>query len=182
MFVIDKQGFETLSHLDQGEPVLALHSSQDSSPQPPPSTPEASSPNVTQRLALLWQLGRHQLASLAATAVDFGTMIFVAKVLSQSAVLGTALGASLGALVNFSMGRAWIFTARNAQLGPQAVRYILISTTSLGLNVLGEYLLLREGVTNFVLARVLVAGLVSVLWNFPMQRNYVFRSRGEEKP
>jgi hypothetical protein len=51
-----------------------------------------------------------------------------------------------------------------------------VSLVSLGLNSAGEYVLVSVARMQYVLARVLVAIAVSVVWNFPMQRGFVYRS------
>jgi putative flippase GtrA len=126
-------------------------------------------------------LARHQLGSLVSTAVDFATMIVLVSGLGLGAVLATALGAAAGGVTNFVLGRTWIFRAHEAPAGGQAVRYFLVSGASLGWNALGEYLLHDRLRLQYVVARAIVAVAVSLLWNFPMHRGFVFgtpRARG----
>jgi putative flippase GtrA len=126
--------------------------------------------------AALWRtLGRHQLGALVAGGVDFGVMIFSVEALGWSAVAGTVTGATLGAATNFAMGRAWIFRADSDGAAGQALRYAVVSAASAGWNALGEHLLHDVARVQYVLARALVAVAVSLLWNFPVQRRFVFR-------
>jgi putative flippase GtrA len=120
-------------------------------------------------------LGRHQLAALTATAVDFSTMIAMVDGAGLSPVAGTALGAGLGAITNFTLGRYWTFEAGHRPPIGQVLRYAFVSGMSLGLNALGEYLMNVVLHVQYVVARMMVAALVSWLWNFPMQRHFVFR-------
>ncbi len=123
---------------------------------------------------------RHQAGSIASTVVDFATMITAVEALGASPAGATALGATVGAVTNFTLGRRWIFRRAVAgQLGPQAVRYVLVSATSLGLNTIGEYVLSQRLGVSYVLARLCVALAVSLLWNFPMQRWFVFGAPAE---
>lgn len=116
----------------------------------------------------------HQAASAAATAVDFLVMILAVSAAGMSPVGGTVLGAFSGAVMNFMLGRHWAFVATDGPLGGQAIRYALVSGTSLALNAAGEYVLaVRLGV-GYVLARVAVSFLVSLTWNYPLQRFFVF--------
>jgi putative flippase GtrA len=123
----------------------------------------------------LGALGRHQIGALVATAVDFGTMIFCVERLGLSAVFATAVGATLGAVTNFSLGRSWIFRRHSGRLEAQAARYALVSAGSAGWNSLGEHVVHDLAHVQYVVARVLVAVAVSLLWNFPMHRRFVFR-------
>jgi putative flippase GtrA len=141
---------------------------------PPQVTTSTESPNS--RSVRTWRtLGRHQLGAMAASAVDFGTMIFSVEVLHLTPVAATAIGATIGAIVNFCLGRAWVFFARSGGAATQAMRYALVSAASAGWNALGEHMLHDLGHVQYVASRALVAVAVSVFWNFPMQRQFVFR-------
>jgi putative flippase GtrA len=124
---------------------------------------------------LWWTLGRHQAGAVVATAVDFATMIALVERLGLSPVAGTVVGASLGAVTNFLLGRVWIFPRHSGHWAAQATRYGVVSAASAGWNALGEHLLHDVAGMQYVLARVLVSVVVSLLWNFPMQRRFVFR-------
>jgi putative flippase GtrA len=140
----------------------------------PPATPSAEVP-ATDAAAAWRTLGRHQIGAVAATVVDFGTMIFLVETFGLVPSLATAIGAALGGITNFSLGRAWIFRDHSGALGGQALRYGLVSAAGAGLNALGEHLVHGRVHVQYVLARALVAIAVSLLWNFPMQRGFVFQ-------
>ncbi len=104
-------------------------------------------------------------------------MSFVVEALGANAELGTVLGAACGAVANFTLGRRWMFRRDGGPgrgASAQAARYALVSLTSLLCNALGEYVLHERAGMQYQLARVAVSVLVSVLWNFPMQRHFVF--------
>ena len=131
---------------------------------------------MTDRATGLWRtLGRHQLGAIAATVVDFGTMIALVEWAAVSPVLATAIGATGGAVTNFLLGRAWIFRRQSGHWAGQAARYAVVSAASAGLNTLGEHLVHDVARLQYLLARALVALVVSLLWNFPMHRRFVFR-------
>jgi putative flippase GtrA len=123
-------------------------------------------------LGTLW---RHQLGAIAATVVDFTTMIVLVQVLGVSPVVGTALSAPCGGLSNFALGRAWIFRRHVGSAPAQAFRYALVSAASAGWNTLGEHAMHDVARVQYVFARAIVAVAVSLLWNFPMQRYFVFQ-------
>lgn len=118
---------------------------------------------------------RHQLGAVAATVVDFASMIALVERGHLSPVTATAVGASLGAITNFVLGRVWIFRRHSGHWAGQALRYGLVSAASAGLNAAGEHLVHDDARVQYVLARVFVSVGVSLLWNFPMQRRFVFR-------
>jgi len=124
----------------------------------------------------LGTLVRHQLGSLVSGFVDFATMIALVRMLALSPALATAGGAATGAVTNFLLGQRLVFTGASGSTAGQAARYALVSGTSLLLNTFGEYVLTGGGMrVQYVVARAFVALAVSLLWNFPMQRYFVFR-------
>jgi putative flippase GtrA len=134
------------------------------------------SPPLASRRSLIGLLGRHQVASILSTAVDFGVMTLAVELIHLPAVPATVLGASSGAVTNFQLGRHWVYSAGGDHAAPQAMRYAIVSAASAGLNALGEYGLHDRLGLHYFLARAIVAVAVSLLWNFPMQRYFVFRS------
>lgn len=120
-------------------------------------------------------LARHQLGALVATAVDFATMIATVELGLCGPVAATAVGALTGATVNFWLSRTWIFAATGGGTFAQALRYAAVSLASLGWNTVGEYVAVHWLGLQYVMGRVIVAVLVSVGWNYPMHRNFVFR-------
>jgi putative flippase GtrA len=130
--------------------------------------PDAQSPSTAVRLL------RHQASSAITTAVDFGVMIACKELLGVSPAVATVFGASSGAVTNFSLGRFWTFEATHSHPRGQAVRYALVSAASLAWNAFGEWLFTDKLGLQYVVARAIVAIAVSLLWNYPLQRFFVF--------
>jgi putative flippase GtrA len=138
--------------------------------------PERAKRSADGRGVGLWStLGRHQAGAVAATVVDFAAMIAVVERLGFSPVAGTVVGASLGAITNFLLGRVWVFPRHSGHWAAQGSRYAVVSAASAGWNALGEHLAHDVAGMQYVLARVVVSIVVSLLWNFPMHRRFVFR-------
>lgn len=119
------------------------------------------------------------MASVVTTGIDFGTMTALVQLHLLPPALATLAGACLGAVVNFLMGRQ-VFRAGRSSAGPQAVRYAMVSAASAGFNALGVYALHDRAHVQYQLARAFVAVVVSLLWNFPLQRSFVFRDRARQ--
>ncbi len=134
-----------------------------------------SATSTSPRTDVLATLGRHQVGSIVATLADFAIMSVLVGGFEMSSTLATAIGAAAGGVTNFNIGRHWIFGATGMRAAIQAWRYALVSLVSLSLNAAGEYVLHDHLGIQFVLARVIVAIGVSVLWNFPAQRSFVYR-------
>jgi len=128
------------------------------------------------RLALVFEWIRHHTGSMMATAVDFVIMIGCVELFHFSPVEATTVGALCGAFTSFSLGRHWVFHRADGKAAGQLFRYAMVAGASLGLNDLGEFLLVRAGL-GYVVARVIVAVAVSNLWNYPLHKFFVFRGR-----
>ena len=143
-----------------------------------PSPPRQSKASRTALLALI---ARHQTGSIIATLVDFSIMIALVSAAGLPPVAATAIGAACGGATNFSLGRRWIFKASAGRSWSQAVRYLLVSTTSLALNSLGEWIAHDLLGGQYIVARAVVAFVVSLAWNFPMQRYFVFGKAAQDR-
>lgn len=120
------------------------------------------------------QLARHHAAAAVATAADYVVMVVCVEALAMDAVAATPVAALAGALVSFTMNRHLTYKTVDVSASRQAWRYGVVSLVSLGLNTAGEYffhVILR---IEYLLARVITSVIVSNVWNFPMQRYFVF--------
>lgn len=119
--------------------------------------------------------GRAQVSSIVATAVDFGTLFASVEIFGLWYVLGTALGAALGAITNFLLGRHWSFEASSGGASGQAFRYALVSSGSLLLNSAGVYAFTEYFGLKYGFSKIVVSLLVGFFFNFPLHRRYVFK-------
>lgn len=119
--------------------------------------------------------GRAQIASFAASVVDFSVLFTFTEILHVWYVYSTGLGAAAGAVTNFLLNRFWSFEATHIHWGPQATRYALVSAGSLGLNMLGVYAITDGIGLKYGISKLVTAFLVGLLFNFPLHRRYVFK-------
>ena len=119
-------------------------------------------------------------SSVAATAADFGFMTGLVEVANAPAWLATAFGCLLGAGINFSVNRHWIFRSNDRTL-PQFGRYGVVSATSALLNAGGVAVVLLLPSVDYRLAWLLVRGAVFLAWNLPLQRDYVYAPQQERE-
>jgi putative flippase GtrA len=114
-----------------------------------------------------------------ATVVDFSVMVTVVEALHVSAVKATVAGAACGAFTNFMMARHFTYRVGQTAAHTQILRFLFVAASSLALNGTGEYLLHNVLHLQYVVARVIVAVVVSNAWNYPMQRFFVFSERNK---
>ncbi|MBC7793677.1 MAG: GtrA family protein [Clostridia bacterium] len=122
---------------------------------------------------------RNVFAAAVATTVDFVSVLLLVQFFPPP--LATAVGCVVGAIVNFTMNRIWTFGSHDATL-PQLRRYMFVSFTSALLNSGGVAVILLLPDIDYRIAWLIVRGAVFALWNYPLQRDYVFNVSREEAP
>jgi putative flippase GtrA len=116
-----------------------------------------------------------QLISVLASLVDFGvTWILVQKV-GAPAVAGGATGTLCGGVTHFMISRTWVFNAQEKKWAGQLNRYVLVWIGNLVLNVSGLWLLHDYMRINVWIAKIITAVLVAVLYNYQLQKRFVFK-------
>jgi putative flippase GtrA len=131
----------------------------------------------------MWKtFSRAQLASLAATIADFGSLTIWVELWHQFYAYGVAFGAFMGAITNFTINRYWSFEAHEQPLGGQAARYAVVSLGSLLLNTFGVYLLTERFGLHYMLSKLSIAFLIGIFYNYPMHRYFVYESNPESFP
>lgn len=118
---------------------------------------------------------RAWVASAVATIVDYGTFTVLVEVVGIYTGTSRALGALLGAITNFTLNKVYTFRTRQNSVLVEVPRYAAISLTSLLLNTVGTVLLTEGLHWNPLFAAALVGVAVSLGWNLPLHRVFVFR-------
>lgn len=116
-----------------------------------------------------------QVAAFLGTAVDFLTVIFFTEIIGLWYIYSNVIGAALGAITNFLLGRYWVFDSKEKKIHHQAFRYFLVATGSMILNTLGLWFLTEFTALYYVTAKVIVAVLIAFTFNFFLQKNFVFK-------
>lgn len=137
----------------------------------------AAAPEKSREEELSGWFQRAWFASAVATVVDYGTFTILIEVIGIYTGTARALGALLGAITNFTLNKVYTFKTRQNSVMVEVPRYAAISLTSLLLNTVGV-ILLTEGLRwNPLVAAALVGVLVSLCWNLPLHRVFVFREQ-----
>lgn len=137
-------------------------------------TPDPADP-ADSRPALHVAFTRSQIASAIATGVDFSITSGLVLVVSVWPVVATGVGAFLGAVTHFALGRAWSFRAFGGPVARQIVRYAGVALGSLLLNSGGLWMLSALGGWRWFPAKVVASLCVGLFFNFPLHRWFVFR-------
>ncbi|WP_315823928.1 GtrA family protein [Paraflavitalea speifideaquila] len=76
--------------------------------------------------------------------------------------------------INFLMGRHWVFQTGDHKAARQLWRYLLVWAGNLLLNTGGVYLLASCAGFHYVTSKVVTSLAVAFLYNYPLQKNFVF--------
>jgi putative flippase GtrA len=120
-------------------------------------------------------LVRNVAAAIIATAVDFAVFAALVHLAGLAPWAATACGCAVGAVVNFTVNRVWVFHSKTPRVA-QSMRYAFVSATSAMLNSGGVAILMLVPSARSWIAWSLVRAAVYLAWNFPLQRDYVFKS------
>lgn len=129
------------------------------------------------------QFCKAQVSSAVATAADFLTTIAI-FMLTAHVMASTATGAVIGGIVNCCMNYRWTFPDTGRKKRSVFWRYLLVWCGSVALNTFGTEYAVRlcqtwfpQDVAAVITCKAIVAVLVAVLWNFAMQKFFVFRKK-----
>jgi putative flippase GtrA len=124
----------------------------------------------------MWTFGRSLLTSLLTTALDFGTLVGLTELARVNYVLATWIGTVVGSLANFTINKAWAFSARDAPAVPALGRFVVVQAGASGLHTAGVWALTRFGRLPYPVSKAAVAAVVYLVWNYPLNRRFVFHS------
>lgn len=149
---------------------------------------------------LIFTFMRSFVSSQAGSWVDLGArMLFYSLILGSMeqfyrSNLSVAIGAILGGVVNCIINYKFTFHAEGQSVKAVIVKYAMVWTGSLLLNMYGTTFLARPlskwpllqnwGFTEdgiFATSTLIVALLVSWFWNFLLQRRFVYRPNSFDK-
>jgi len=130
---------------------------------------------MRKRADLLVSFIRYNAVAIFATAIDFSTFLFLKDIVGLWYVLSGFLGAVFGGIVAFVLNRNWVFVSQDKNVKIQIIKYLLTWGGSIMLNTYGLYLLVENTHINETTAKILVAILVGISYNFLMSRFVIFK-------
>jgi len=114
------------------------------------------------------------MSSLLASGCDFLLTILLVQFAGWNAVVAAAAGTITGGVINFLINRHWVFQTGDEKAVRQMGKYVLVWVGNLLLNTGGVYVLTSWAGCHYVLAKIITSLLVAFLYNYPMQKNFVF--------
>lgn len=131
-----------------------------------------------------------QLSAQLASLVDFVVTVLLVKGFALFYLYATLIGSVVGGMVNCAINYRWVFADSHCKSHFIVMKYTFVWLISIALNTWGTYFL-TEWLTQmawlnrllssyiddlFIFSKVVVAVSVALLWNYQMQRLFVYRN------
>lgn len=143
----------------------------------------------------IFQFLRAQLSSQMASLADFIVTFLIATCLGVYYVYASFLGSVCGGILNCVINYKWAFRAHGCKKKYVAIKYTSVWIGSILLNTYGTYALteslrsipwVRDTFSHyftdfFLIPKIIVSLLVGFLWNYQLQRIFVYRNMNFKK-
>src|SRR5512133_2207840 len=127
----------------------------------------------------LFVFGKAQVSSFIGGIVDYLIMICLTEFLGFHYILSIVIGGLAGAVVNFSINRYWAFRSKEIPYQvsgrKQLLRFCLVVINSIVLKATGTWFFTSFMKIDYKISRVITDLIVSIIFNYMLQRHWVFR-------
>ena len=124
----------------------------------------------------LWMFSIAQLSAQVATFADYALSFLLAEVLGLWYLTATGIGAVVGGIINCAVNGRWVFGIDGQKKRSVILKYLFVWIGSIWLNVAGTYWLTEFTGQYFIFAKAVVGITVALLWNYQLQRMFVYRN------
>lgn len=122
-----------------------------------------------------------QLSAFVGGLTDYFVMIFFTELFHLHYTLSIVIGGIIGAIVNFSLNKTWTFRSRDVAykntVRQQLMRFVLVVINSIFLKSMGTYAITTFLKLDYKISRIIVDLIVSIAFNYTLQRFWVFRKK-----
>jgi len=118
-------------------------------------------------------LFRYAMSAGLAFAIDIVILWALVYFAHMHYALATAIGFIIASSVQYSISRIWAFRGTERPATSGYVRFLIVALIGLGIVVYGMIVLVEQFLLPYLLARILLAGLVGI-WNFSLNAYWNF--------
>lgn len=120
--------------------------------------------------------GKAETSAIVASAVDFSLSFFLVQAVGTWYALASFFGALAGGIINCYVNYQWVFDKQEQRKPYLVLKYFVVWSISILLNTSGTWFFTELSGVNFIIIKAIVAIIVAILWNYQMQRIFVFRN------
>lgn len=115
------------------------------------------------------------VSSIIASLVDYLTTICLVGYFKVDVVMASATGTVCGGIVNFIIGRNWVFVSKEDKVYKQAARYGMVWVGNFILNTGGMFVMTKLLKVHYVISKAFVSLIVGFCYNYVLQKRFVFK-------
>ena len=115
------------------------------------------------------------IASTGSSFCDYLVTILFVQFLFVDKVMAGIAGTVFGGIVNFIISRHWVFKTALASFSQQGKRYFITWFGNLLLNSAGLFCLINILNIQYLVAKIATSIFVAFVYNYPLQKRYVFK-------
>ena len=123
-----------------------------------------------------------QFSAFVGGISDYIIMIFLTEVTGLFYVISIGISGTLGAVINYSLNRYWTFKRTDIPMQTQLKKFVVVVIGSITLKSSGTYILTEWVHIDYKISRLMVDAVVSLGFNFMLQKYWVFRKPAETQP
>ncbi len=121
--------------------------------------------------------GKAQISAFVGGVVDYLLMLICVEWFHTHYITGIIVGGFIGAVVNYSINRYWSFAGHKQGAQQQIGKFILVVIGSILLKSGGTTLLTEVFHIDYKISRLITDAIVSLGFNYVLQRYWVFRGQ-----
>jgi len=122
-------------------------------------------------------MARSGASGAVGSLLDFGVMALLVELVYFAPAAAAAVSALFGAVVCFTLNRAWAFRDKRPLDARQLAAFAVVAGGSALINAGVVHLLAGVLRLAYLLAKAVSAGVVFVTWTYPAQSRLVFAHR-----
>lgn len=123
----------------------------------------------------IFVFGKAQLSAFVGGICDWMIMVMCVEWFHVHYVASIWISGFIGAMVNFTINKYYTFGATQENLSNQLFKFYLVVVGSVALKSMGTYLMTEGLSVDYKISRIAVDLVVSLGYNFTLQRYWVFR-------
>lgn len=127
----------------------------------------------------LFTFTKAQLSASVGGIIDYLIMIFLTEFFHVYYMISIVISGIIGAGINFSLNKIWTFNSKDVayknSLHQQLLKFVLVVANSIFLKSTGTYLITTSMQIDYKISRIVVDLIVSVGFNYSLQRFWVFK-------
>jgi putative flippase GtrA len=122
----------------------------------------------------MWEFVKVQIGSILGSIADFGVTILMTELGFSWYLISNIIGNCTGGLIQFTLGRRWVFRKSKSSIPVQSLKYIVFFFGNIILSASGIYLFTHYFQVNYIISKGICSVLLGLTYNYYVQKYFVF--------